>query len=47
MLLADRRVPPQAYPLMTDGGSIVTLTYLGSNRVTPFYNVMGGGEGRA
>ncbi|MDJ1007578.1 MAG: enoyl-ACP reductase [Paracoccaceae bacterium] len=34
-------VARRAYPLMTDGGSIVTLTYLGSNRVTPFYNVMG------
>ncbi len=28
-------------PLMTNGGSIITLTYAGSNRVTPFYNVMG------
>ncbi len=34
-------VARRAHPLMTDGGSIVTLTYLGSNRVTPFYNVMG------
>ena len=34
-------VARRAYPLMTEGGSIVTLTYLGSNRVTPFYNVMG------
>jgi len=31
----------RARPLMTGGGSIVTLSYLGSNRVTPFYNVMG------
>lgn len=31
----------RARPLMTNGGSIVTLTYAGSNRVTPFYNVMG------
>ncbi|MEM9709258.1 MAG: enoyl-ACP reductase [Pseudomonadota bacterium] len=31
----------RAHPLMKDGGSIVTLTYLGSNRVTPYYNVMG------
>lgn len=30
-----------AMPLMTDGGSIVTLTYLGSERVVPHYNVMG------
>ena len=34
-------VSARARPLMTEGGSIVTLTYLGSNRVTPFYNVMG------
>ena len=31
----------RAQPLMTNGGSIITLTYGGSNRVTPFYNVMG------
>ncbi|MDF3855917.1 enoyl-ACP reductase [Paracoccus sp. P2] len=31
----------RAQPLMTHGGSIITLTYAGSNRVTPFYNVMG------
>jgi enoyl-[acyl-carrier protein] reductase I len=30
-----------AMPLMTDGGSIVTLSYLGSERVIPHYNVMG------
>lgn len=34
-------VARRALPLMTDGGSIVTLTYGGSNRVTPYYNVMG------
>lgn len=34
-------VSRRAMPLMADGGAIVTLTYLGSNRVTPFYNVMG------
>jgi enoyl-[acyl-carrier protein] reductase I len=28
-------------PLMTEGGSISTLTYLGSTRVLPGYNVMG------
>jgi enoyl-[acyl-carrier protein] reductase I len=28
-------------PLMTAGGSFVTLTYLGSTRVVPNYNVMG------
>lgn len=28
-------------PLMTRGGSILTLTYLGSTRVLPNYNVMG------
>jgi enoyl-[acyl-carrier protein] reductase I len=30
-----------AKPLMTDGGSIITLTYLGGVRVIPNYNVMG------
>lgn len=28
-------------PLMTAGGSLLTLTYLGSTRVVPNYNVMG------
>ncbi len=28
-------------PLMTEGGSIVTLSYLGGERVVPHYNVMG------
>jgi enoyl-[acyl-carrier protein] reductase I len=28
-------------PLMTEGGSITTLTYVGSTRVLPNYNVMG------
>ena len=31
----------RAAPLMTDGGSLLTLTYLGAERVTPHYNVMG------
>ena len=31
----------RAAPLMHDGGSMVTLTYLGSQRVMPSYNVMG------
>ncbi|MCX7723122.1 MAG: enoyl-ACP reductase [Verrucomicrobiae bacterium] len=30
-----------AAPLMTDGGSIITLSYIGSQRVIPNYNVMG------
>ena len=30
-----------AQPLMTDGGSVVTLTYVGGVRVIPNYNVMG------
>ncbi len=30
-----------AVPLMTEGGSVITLTYLGSERVVPHYNVMG------
>lgn len=31
----------RAAPLMTNGGSLLTLTYLGAERVTPNYNVMG------
>ncbi|MEM6488901.1 MAG: SDR family oxidoreductase [Pseudomonadota bacterium] len=31
----------RAAPLMTDGGALVTMTYLGSTRVLPNYNVMG------
>ena len=31
----------RARPLMAQGGTILTLTYQGSNRVTPNYNVMG------
>ena len=31
----------RAQPLMTAGGSILTLTYLGAERVLPNYNVMG------
>jgi len=31
----------RAAPLMTAGGSMVTLTYSGSERVVPHYNVMG------
>jgi enoyl-[acyl-carrier protein] reductase I len=34
-------VSRRAAELMPDGGSLITLTYGGSNRVTPFYNVMG------
>ncbi len=34
-------VARRARPMMTDGGTIITLTYQGSNRVTPNYNVMG------
>ncbi len=34
-------VARRAAPLMKDGGTIMTLTFQGSNRVTPFYNVMG------
>ncbi|MDZ7728684.1 MAG: enoyl-ACP reductase [Dehalococcoidia bacterium] len=30
-----------ARPLMTNGGSIVTMTYYGSEKVVPQYNVMG------
>ena len=34
-------VARRAAPLMKNGGTILTLTYQGSNKVTPFYNVMG------
>ena len=34
-------VARQAEVLMTNGGTLVTLTYMGSNRVQPNYNVMG------
>ena len=30
-----------AQPIMNEGGSIITLTYAGSERVVPHYNVMG------
>ena len=34
-------VARRASELMPEGGTLLTLTYSGSNRVTPFYNVMG------
>lgn len=34
-------VAKRAAPLMTNGGGILTLTYAGSRRVMPNYNVMG------
>ncbi|MFN7401584.1 MAG: enoyl-ACP reductase FabI [Alphaproteobacteria bacterium] len=34
-------VAKRAAALMPQGGSLVTLTYLGAERVTPHYNVMG------
>ncbi|MBT8415045.1 MAG: enoyl-ACP reductase [Boseongicola sp.] len=34
-------VARRARPLMVNGGSMMTLTYMGSNRVQPNYNVMG------
>ena len=34
-------VARRAAELMPNGGTLLTLTYEGSNRVTPFYNVMG------
>lgn len=34
-------VAQRAAKLMKNGGSMVTLTYLGAERVTPHYNVMG------
>ena len=34
-------VSQRAAPLMKDGGSLLTLTYYGAERVMPHYNVMG------
>jgi enoyl-[acyl-carrier protein] reductase I len=34
-------VAKRASELMPEGGTLLTLTYQGSNRVTPYYNVMG------
>ncbi|RMD61486.1 MAG: enoyl-[acyl-carrier-protein] reductase FabI [Alphaproteobacteria bacterium] len=34
-------VAQRAVPLMKDGGSLLTLTYYGAERVMPHYNVMG------
>ncbi len=34
-------VTQRAVPLMTGGGSLLTLTYAGAERVMPHYNVMG------
>ncbi len=34
-------VAKRAYPLMKNGGSLLTLTYYGAERVMPHYNVMG------
>ena len=34
-------ISQRAVPMMKDGGSILTLTYYGAERVMPHYNVMG------
>nr|WP_256476493.1 enoyl-ACP reductase FabI [Siccirubricoccus soli] len=34
-------VSQRAVPLMSPGGSLLTMSYLGAERVTPHYNVMG------
>jgi enoyl-[acyl-carrier protein] reductase I len=34
-------VTKRALPLMTEGGSVMTMTYIASERVFPSYNVMG------
>ncbi|MBL4589402.1 MAG: enoyl-ACP reductase FabI [Alphaproteobacteria bacterium] len=34
-------IAQRAVPLMNEGGSLVTLTYYGAERVMPHYNVMG------
>src|SRR5205085_6905043 len=33
-----------AAPLMSEGGSVVAMTYYGSEKVVPHYNVMGGAK---
>jgi len=35
------KVAQKAAPLMSEGGSLLTLTYYGAERVMPHYNVMG------
>jgi enoyl-[acyl-carrier protein] reductase I len=35
------RLAKAAEPLMTDGGSIITMSYYGSEKVVPNYNLMG------
>jgi enoyl-[acyl-carrier-protein] reductase (NADH) len=40
-------VAQRAVPLMKNGGSLLTLTYYGAERVIPHYNVMGGRPRRA
>jgi len=35
------KIARRAQPLMREGGSLLTLTYLGAERVMPSYNVMG------
>ena len=35
------RISKSASKIMTNGGSLLTLTYIGSNKTTPHYNVMG------
>ena len=34
-------IAKEAYPIMTNGGAMLTLTYDGSQRAVPNYNVMG------
>src|SRR5882757_7427394 len=35
------QLPRAAAPLMTNGGSVVTMSYYGAEKVVPNYNVMG------
>ena len=35
------RISKSASKIMNNGGSLITLTYVGSNKTTPNYNVMG------
>ncbi len=41
LLLLLHRGRQRAVPLMTNGGSLLTLTYYGAEKVMPHYNVMG------
>jgi enoyl-[acyl-carrier protein] reductase I len=41
LLVGDQTAAQRAVPMMRPGGSLLTLTYVGAERWTPHYNVMG------